>query len=210
VHHGFDHEAVSLSAGVQKMVRSDLGSSGVMFTMDTESGFDDAMFITASYGLGEAIVQGAVNPDEFYAYKPSVRAGRPSILRRSLGSKATRMVLTEDPAHDASTAMVAVAARRRDRFSITDDDVEELARLALVIEDHYGRPMDIEWAKDGLDGQLYMLQARPETVQSHRPPGVVRYRMSMPGRTLVEDACDCSARSTTWRPSRPATSSSRT
>jgi pyruvate,water dikinase len=172
VHHSFDHDVVALSAGVQRMVRSDLGTSGVMFTMDTESGFTDAVFITASYGLGEAVVQGAVNPDEFYVYKPALRADRPAILKRSIGSKATKMVYTDDRAVGRTTEFVDVPDAQRLLLSLTDEDVTELARQALVIEEHYGRPMDIEWGKDGVDGLLYVLQARPETVQSRarRPP----------------------------------------
>jgi pyruvate, water dikinase len=166
VHHKFEHAAVALSAGVQRMVRSDQGASGVMFTMDTESGFKDAVFITASYGLGEAVVQGAVNPDEFYAYKPNVRAGRPSVLKRGLGEKAKKMIYTADRSLGKTVEFVPVAAEDRQRFCLTDADIEALAKQALIIEDHYGRPMDIEWGKDGLDGQLYILQARPETVQS--------------------------------------------
>ncbi|GAB3019227.1 hypothetical protein GCM10011376_29780 [Nocardioides flavus (ex Wang et al. 2016)] len=166
VPHDFDHDSVALSAGVQQMVRSDIGASGVMFTMDTESGFDDAVFVTSSYGLGEAVVQGAVNPDEFYVYKPALRAGRPAILKRGVGSKATKMVYTADPSVGRSTAFVDTDPAERGLLSLTDADVEELARHALTIEEHYGRPMDIEWGKDGLDGQLYILQARPETVMS--------------------------------------------
>jgi pyruvate,water dikinase len=185
VHHEFDHDAVALSAGVQQMVRSDIGSSGVMFTMDTESGFDDAVFITSSYGLGEAVVQGAVNPDEFYVYKPALRAGRPAILKRGVGSKATKMVYTEDPAVGRTTEFVDTEAAERRLLSLTDDEVEQLARLALTIEEHYGRPMDIEWGKDGLDGELYVLQARPETVMSRA--GVrQRFRMDEKGEVVVE------------------------
>jgi pyruvate,water dikinase len=176
VHHGFEHEAVSLSAGVQRMVRSDLGASGVMFTMDTESGFEDAVFITSAYGLGEGVVQGAVNPDEFYVYKPALRAGRASVLKRGVGDKATKMVYTDDAAVGRTTEFVDVDAAERRLLSLTDDEVEELARHALTIEDHYGRPMDIEWGKDGLDGGLYVLQARPETVQS-RGGSLERFKM---------------------------------
>src|SRR6201995_4993254 len=145
------------------MVRSDVGASGVMFTMDTESGFPDAVFITSSYGLGEDVVQGAVNPDEFYVYKPSLRAGRPAILKRGVGGKATKMIFTEDRTVGRTTEFVEVAEAERGLLSLTDDEVGELARHALVIEDHYGRPMDIEWGKDGQDGALYILQARPGT-----------------------------------------------
>jgi pyruvate,water dikinase len=187
VHHSFAHEAVALSAGVQRMVRSDLGASGVMFTMDTESGFTDAVFITSSYGLGEAVVQGAVNPDEFYVYKPALRAGRPAILKRGIGGKATKMVYTADPTVGKTTEFVDVPESERGLLSLTDGEVEELARQALTIEDHYGRPMDIEWGKDGVDGQLYILQARPETVQSRVAAGSVqRYRMAGRGSLLIE------------------------
>ena len=161
------------------MVRSDVGASGVMFTMDTESGFTDAVFITSSYGLGEAVVQGAVNPDEFYVYKPALRAGRPAILKRGIGGKATKMIYTTDATVGQDHR---VRRRRRGRAracsSLTDAEVEELARHALTIEEHYGRPMDIEWGKDGRDGQLYILQARPETVKSRQSGGSVqRYRI---------------------------------
>ncbi|MGA8980538.1 MAG: phosphoenolpyruvate synthase, partial [Pedococcus sp.] len=187
VHHGFEHETVALSAGVQRMVRSDIGASGVMFTMDTESGFDDAVFITSSYGLGEAVVQGAVNPDEFYVYKPGLRAGRPAILKRGVGDKATKMVYTSDAAVGRTTEFVDVEPAVRHLLSLTDAEVEELARHALVIEDHYGRPMDIEWGKDGTDGQLYILQARPETVKSRQSATTVsRYRINERGPLLVE------------------------
>jgi pyruvate,water dikinase len=174
VHHGFEHHDVALSAGVQRMVRSDLGASGVMFTVDTESGFDRAVFITSSYGLGEAVVQGAVNPDEFYAYKPALRAKRPAILKRSVGEKAVKMVYADGTHVGGSTVFTDVPAADRVRFSITDAEVEELGRQALVIEEHYGRPMDIEWGKDGLDGELYILQARPETVVSRVDGSVMR------------------------------------
>ncbi|HEX5906027.1 MAG TPA: phosphoenolpyruvate synthase [Propionibacteriaceae bacterium] len=187
VHHDFSHEAVALSAGIQQMVRSDLGASGVMFTMDTESGFTDAVFITSSYGLGEAVVQGAVNPDEFYVYKPALRAGRPAILKRGIGGKATKMVYAADSTVGKTTEFVDVDEADRRLLSLTDAEVTELARQAVVIEEHYGRPMDIEWGKDGIDGQLYILQARPETVQSRVPAGSVqRYRMIGRGPLLVE------------------------
>jgi pyruvate,water dikinase len=176
-HHGFDHSAVALSVGVQQMVRSDIGASGVMFTLDTDSGFRDVVFITASYGLGETVVQGAVNPDEFYVYKPSLRAGKSAILRRNLGSKAVKMVYAETGAAER-VATVAVGAGERARFSLTDDDVVTLARQALIIEDHYGRPMDIEWAKDGESGEILILQARPETVQSRTGRTIRRYTLS--------------------------------
>ncbi|RLK52625.1 phosphoenolpyruvate synthase [Microbacterium telephonicum] len=174
VHHGFAHAEVALSAGVQRMVRSDIGASGVMFTVDTESGFDRAVFVTSAYGLGEAVVQGAVNPDEFYVSKPALRAGKAAILKRSVGEKAIAMRYTDSREAGASTAFVDVPASDRGRFSITDDEVTELARHALVIEDHYGRPMDIEWGRDGVDGKLYILQARPETVVSRESANVIR------------------------------------
>ncbi len=186
VHHGFDHAAVALSAGVQRMVRSDLGASGVMFTMDTESGFKDAVFITSSYGLGEAVVQGAVNPDEFYVYKPGLRAGRPAILRRGLGEKARKMIYTADRTLGKTVEFVDVPAAERSRFSLTDAQIEALARQALVIEAHYGRPMDIEWGKDGVDGKLYILQARPETVKSRASANVLRrYKLKKKGTVLT-------------------------
>ena len=177
VHHGFAHADVALSAGVQRMVRSDIGASGVMFTMDTESGFTDAVFVTSAYGLGEGVVQGAVNPDEFYVYKPALRDGRPAVLKRGVGDKATKMVYTDDATVGRTTEFVDVAPEDRRLLSLTDDEVEELARHALVIEDHYGRPMDIEWGKDGVDGQIYVLQARPETVQSRATGALERYKM---------------------------------
>jgi pyruvate,water dikinase len=186
VHHQFEHAAVALSAGVQRMVRSDLGASGVMFTMDTESGFPDAVFITSSYGLGEAVVQGAVNPDEFYVYKPALRAGRSAILKRGIGTKATKMIYTTDRTVGKTTAFVDVAPEDRAMLSLTDDEVEELARHALTIEGHYGRPMDIEWGKDGADGRLYILQARPETVKSRQQAGTLqRFRLNERGTMLV-------------------------
>jgi len=164
VHHGFKHEDVFLSAGVQLMVRSGVGSSGVLFTLDTESGFRDVVFVTSSFGLGEMVVQGAVNPDEFYVYKPTLSAGKPAILRRSLGSKAIRMVYSDVPGE--RVRIEDTPAELRNTFSISDEDVQELSKQALVIEQHYGRPMDIEWAKDGVSGKLFIVQARPETVKS--------------------------------------------
>ncbi len=185
VHHGFEHEQVALSAGVQRMVRSDIGASGVMFTLDTESGFRDVVFITASYGLGELVVQGAVNPDEFYVYKPALAASRPSILRRNIGSKHVRMGYAADGDGDhVETSPVDDADRMQ--FSITDTDVEELGRIAMAIEAHYARPMDIEWAKDGATGTLYVVQARPETVQSHDNQVIERYEMLEQGPILSE------------------------
>jgi pyruvate,water dikinase len=187
VHHRFEHEAVALSAGVQRMVRSDIGSSGVMFTMDTESGFDDAVFVTSSYGLGEAVVQGAVNPDEFYVYKPALRGGRPAILKRGVGSKATKMIYATQAAGGETTEFVDVDQADCRLLSLTDDEVTELARQALAIEQHYGRAMDIEWGKDGRDGQLYILQARPETVKSRQTTArIVRYRIRERGPVIVE------------------------
>jgi pyruvate,water dikinase len=185
VHQGFDHADVALSAGVQRMVRSDRGASGVMFTIDTESGFEDVVFITAAYGLGELVVQGQVNPDEFYVYKPGLREGRSAILRRTLGSKAQQMVYGASASERVRTVPVAEAARRR--FCLDDDDVETLARYAVAIEDHYGRPMDIEWGRDGDSGEIFILQARPETVES-RAEGhaVVRYELGERGPVLVE------------------------
>jgi pyruvate,water dikinase len=187
VHHGFAHAEVALSAGVQRMVRSDIGASGVMFTMDTESGFTQAVFITSSYGLGEAVVQGAVNPDEFYVHKPALAAGRPAVLKRGLGEKALQMTYTESRELGATVGFVPVPEQLARRFSLTDAEVEQLARYAVAIEAHYGRPMDIEWGKDGLDGGLYILQARPETVVSRRATGTVsRYRLNETGEVLVE------------------------
>ena len=186
VHHGFAHAQVALSAGVQRMVRSDKGASGVMFTMDTESGFRDAVFVTASWGLGEAVVQGAVNPDEFYVYKPSLRANKPAILKRGLGAKAKKMIYTADRTLGRTVEFTDVSAAERGRFCLSDADVEALARQALIIEDHYGRPMDIEWGKDGVDGKLYILQARPETVQSRANATILRrYKLKDRGKVLA-------------------------
>jgi pyruvate,water dikinase len=180
VHQGFAHADVALSAGVQRMVRSDLGAAGVMFTLDTESGFDKVVFITSAYGLGELVVQGAINPDEFYVDKRNLAAGRPAILRKTVGGKAQRMVFADTRAAGRSTATVEVPAEERVRFSITDAEAEALARAAVAIERHYGRPMDIEWGRDGQDGALYILQARPETVKSREESKdtLRRYRMS--------------------------------
>ncbi|UVY84632.1 phosphoenolpyruvate synthase [Brachybacterium sp. NBEC-018] len=186
VHHDFEHAAVALSAGVQKMVRSDIGAAGVMFTMDTESGFDGAVFVTSAYGLGEGVVQGAVNPDEFYVHKAGLEAGRPAILARQVGEKALKMVYTDDAAVGRTTAFVDVEPERRRRLSLTDEQVEGLARQALVIEKHYGRPMDIEWGLDGADGQLYILQARPETVQSRAGTTIEKHRLAERGEVRVE------------------------
>jgi len=177
-HQGYAHADVALSAGVQRMVRSDLGASGVMFTLDTESGFDQVVLITASYGLGETVVQGAVNPDEFYLYKPNLDTGRPAILRKTVGGKAIRMIFADGLKAGHSTTTVDVADDERHRFSITDAEAHELARYAVTIEKHYGRPMDIEWGRDGVDGRLYILQARPETVKSRENAGNLRrYRL---------------------------------
>jgi pyruvate,water dikinase len=187
VHHGFTHSEVALSAGVQRMVRSDVGASGVMFTMDTETGFNDAVFITSSYGLGEAVVQGAVNPDEFYVHKPALAAGRPAVLKRGLGEKTVQMVYTDSREVGRTVDFVPVPQDLRSRFSLTDAEVEQLARHALAIEAHYGRPMDIEWGKDGVDGELYILQARPETVESRKASGTVsRYTLTERSAVLVE------------------------
>lgn len=187
VHHGFDHAEVALSAGIQKMVRSETASSGVMFTLDTESGFNGVVFITSSYGLGETVVQGAVNPDEFYVHKKTFEAGRPAILRRNLGSKAIKMVYTDQANAGNSVETVKVETEQRSQFSITDDEVTELTRQAIIIEKHYKRPMDIEWAKDGDDGKIYIVQARPETVKSRSSGSVLeRYLMKETGKVLVE------------------------
>ncbi|WP_271408224.1 phosphoenolpyruvate synthase [Pseudomonas sp. Q1-7] len=187
VHQGFDHKLVALSAGVQRMVRSETGTAGVMFTLDTESGFRDVVFITAAYGLGETVVQGAVNPDEFYVHKPTLEAGRPAILRRNLGSKAIKMVYGDEAKAGKSVKTVDVERADRARFSLSDAEVTELAKQALIIEKHYGRPMDIEWAKDGDDGKLYIVQARPETVKSRASATVMeRYLLKEKGTVLVE------------------------
>jgi pyruvate,water dikinase len=185
VHKGFAHSSVALSAGVQRMVRSDLGASGVVFTLDTESGFRDVVFITSSWGLGEMVVQGAVNPDEFYVHKPMLRGGKFPVIRRGLGSKLHKMVFG-DHGSEKHVQTVDVPEAERSRFSLTDEDVIELARFALQIEEHYQRPMDIEWAKDGQDGKLYILQARPETVKSRKSAeGQERYRLKQKSEVLV-------------------------
>ena len=190
VHKGFAHADVALSAGVQRMVRSDLGAAGVMFTIDTESGFEDVVFITSSYGLGETVVQGAVNPDEFYVHKPMLSAGKRAVIRRNLGSKLIQMVFATAEEKKSSGRLVKtmdVPTELRNRYSLTDADVEQLAHYALVIEKHYGRPMDIEWGKDGTDGQLYILQARPETVKSQmKGQAEQRYKLKGRGTVLVE------------------------
>jgi pyruvate,water dikinase len=195
VHKGFAHADVALSAGVQRMVRSDLGAAGVMFTLDTESGFEDVVFITSSYGLGETVVQGAVNPDEFYVHKPMLRAGKQAVIRRSLGSKLIQMVFGSDEERRAGGRLVKtidVPAEQRNRYCLTDAEVQQLARYALVIEQHYGRAMDIEWGKDGTDGQIYILQARPETVKSQqRDKAELRYKLKgqqgQGGRTVLAE-----------------------
>lgn len=187
VHQGFEHSLVALSAGVQRMVRSETGASGVMFTLDTESGFRDCVFVTSSYGLGEMVVQGAVNPDEFYIHKPTLSAGRVSVLRRNLGAKAQKMIYSASGAAGKSVQVVDVDRAERARFSITDAEVEELSRQALIIEEHYGQPMDIEWAKDGDDGKLYIVQARPETVKSRQNVGTMeRYLLKQKGKVVCE------------------------
>ncbi len=187
VHQGFEHEGVALSAGVQRMVRSETGAAGVMFTLDTESGFRDAIFITSSYGLGETVVQGSVNPDEFYVHKQTLLADRPAILRRTLGSKMIKMVYGSEGTTGKSVETVDVDASERNKFSITDEQVQELARQAITIEKHYGQPMDIEWALDGDDGKLYIVQARPETVKSRSDMSVMeRYLLKDSGKVLVE------------------------
>lgn len=185
VHQGFKHEDVFLSAGVQLMVRSDVGASGVLFTLDTESGFRDVVFITSSYGLGENVVQGAVNPDEFYVYKPTLRQGKPAILRRSLGAKQIRMVYSDVPGERVRNE--DTPAELRSTFSLSDQDVHELAKQALVIEDHYQRPMDVEWAKDGVSGKLFIVQARPETVKSRaKATQIERFHLERRGEVIAE------------------------
>lgn len=185
VHQGFDHSQVALSAGIQQMVRSDLGASGVIFTLDTDSGFRDVVFVTASYGLGETVVQGAVNPDEFYLYKPALRAGRRAVLRRNLGAKAIKMVYGA-PGSKERVRTVDVAMPDRQRFCLDEQDLVTLAKQALIIEEHYGRPMDIEWGKDGSTGEIFILQARPETVQSRTGRTIQRYTLSKRSKILAE------------------------
>ena len=187
VHQGYDHRGVALSAGVQRMVRSDCASSGVMFSIDTESGFEDVVFVTSSYGLGEMVVQGAVNPDEFYVHKPTVSAGRPAVVRRNLGSKMTQMIYSSEQSHGKQVKIIDVEAAARQQFSLTDAEVEELAKQAIIIEKHYGRAMDIEWAKDGVDGKLYIVQARPETVRSREDSNSMeRYQLEGSAAIVVE------------------------
>ena len=186
-HHNFIHDEVAISAGVQQMVRSDLGASGVLFTLDTESGFNEVVFITSSYGLGELVVQGAVNPDEFYVHKAGLRAGRPAVIRRTLGTKAIKMIYDDGAGHEKRVKTLDVDSSSRLRFSLTTDEIEALALQALIIEEHYGCPMDIEWGKDGQDGKLYILQARPETVKSRQSTqGQERYTLTSRGPVLVE------------------------
>ncbi|MCF6282952.1 MAG: phosphoenolpyruvate synthase [Candidatus Polarisedimenticolaceae bacterium] len=184
VHQGFEHRLVALSAGIQKMVRSDIGAAGVAFSLDTESGFRDAVFITSSYGLGEMVVQGAVNPDEFYVHKPTLAAGRPAILRRNVGDKAIQMIY--NPGGENPVKTIDVPDELQNVFSITDEEIEELARQTVIIEKHYGRPMDVEWAKDGNDGKIYIVQARPETVQSQAGNVIERYTMNESGPIVTE------------------------
>lgn len=187
VHHGFSHKDVALSAGIQQMIRSDIGASGVMFTMDTESGFQEVVFITSSYGLGEMVVQGAVNPDEFYVYKPSLKMNRSAIIRRHLGTKLQKMVYSENASDKSTVKILPVSTEQQKIFSLTAEEAEALAVIAVTIERHYKRPMDIEWAKDGLDGQLYILQARPETVKSRANQQVLeRYYLQSKGDVLCE------------------------
>lgn len=189
VHKNFAHEEVALSAGLQQMVRSDVGVSGVMFTLDTESGFDGVVFITASYGLGETVVQGAVNPDEFYVYKNSLARGKPAVLSRSIGSKAIKMIYNDDPASDDLVKTVNVRAEESSVFCLNDVQLEELARQAVIVEQHYERPMDIEWALDGITGKIYIVQARPETVQSRENTNVIeRYQLNAKGKLIISGA----------------------
>ena len=186
-HHGFDHNKVALSVGIQRMVRSEAASAGVMFTIDTETGFEDVVFITSSYGLGETIVQGAVNPDEFYVHKKTLAAGQPAILRRNLGGKALKMVYGEEGIAGKSVVTQRVDRDQRRVFSISDAEVTELAKQAMIIEQHYQRPMDIEWAKDADDGKIYIVQARPETVQSRADTNVMeRYLLKETGKVILE------------------------
>ncbi len=185
VHHGFAHELVALSAGIQRMVRSDKGAAGVMFTLDTESGFRDVVFINAAYGLGETVVQGSVNPDEYYVHKPGLRRGKRCVIRKKLGDKAIRMVFASEAVAERSTRVEEVPAAYRHQFALSDDEILELSRYALTIEEHYGRPMDIEWGRDGLDGKLYILQARPETVKSRAGQVQTRFQLLEKGPVLT-------------------------
>jgi pyruvate,water dikinase len=187
VHQGYDHKGVALSAGIQRMVRSDCSASGVMFSIDTESGFEDVVFITSSYGLGEMVVQGAVNPDEFYVHKPTLAKGFPAVVRRNIGSKLTKMIYSDDLEHGKQVEIVDIDIADSRRFSLTDDEIMELAKQAVIIEKHYQRPMDIEWAKDGIDGKLYIVQARPETVRSREDMQVIeRFMLKGKAKTVCE------------------------
>ena len=187
VHQGYDHRGVALSAGIQRMVRSDIAASGVMFSIDTESGFEDVVFITSSYGLGEMVVQGAVNPDEFYVHKPTLANGNPAVVRRNIGSKAIKMVYAESDEHGKQVEIIDIDEADSNRFSLTDDEVQELAKQAVIIEKHYGRAMDIEWAKDGLDGKLYIVQARPETVKSRENANVMeQFQLQTTAKVIIE------------------------
>ena len=187
VHQGYDHKGVALSAGIQRMVRSDLASSGVMFSIDTESGFEDVVFVTSSYGLGEMVVQGAVNPDEFYVHKPTLAAGRPAVVRKTMGSKAIQMIYADTQEHGKQVKIEDVDGGLSNQFSLNDDEIMSLAKQAVIIEKHYGRPMDIEWAKDGLDGELYIVQARPETVRSNEEANVIEtFQLERRGKILTE------------------------
>ena len=187
VHQGYDHKGVALSAGIQRMVRSDCAASGVMFSIDTESGFEDVVFVTSSYGLGEMVVQGAVNPDEFYIHKPTLAKGFPAVVRRNLGSKLTKMIYSDDLEHGKQVDIVDIDVADSRQFSLTDDEVMELAKQAVIIEKHYKRPMDIEWAKDGIDGKLYIVQARPETVRSREDMQVIeRFMLKGKAKTVCE------------------------
>ncbi|HEY7866945.1 MAG TPA: phosphoenolpyruvate synthase [Psychromonas sp.] len=187
VHQGYDHRGVALSAGIQRMVRSDIAASGVMFSIDTESGFEDVVFITSSYGLGEMVVQGAVNPDEFYVHKPTLAKGNPAVIRRNIGSKAIKMIYAQSTEHGEQVKVVDIEASQSNQFSITDAEVQELAKQAVIIEKHYKCPMDIEWAKDGLDGKLYIVQARPETVKSRESGNVMeQYKLQSTAKIICE------------------------
>jgi pyruvate,water dikinase len=194
VHKGFTHAEVALSAGVQRMVRSDLGAAGVMFTIDTESGFKDVVFITSSYGLGETVVQGAVNPDEYYVHKPMLELGKKPVIRRNIGSKLIKMEFTNEAKAGRSVQTVDVPVELRNRYSLNDEEVVELAKYAVIIEKHYGRPMDIEWGKDGRDGKLYILQARPETVKSQQKATDAQQRFKLKGTGTVLTSAARSAR----------------
>ncbi|WP_286235634.1 phosphoenolpyruvate synthase [Thalassotalea sediminis] len=187
VHQGYDHRGVALSAGIQRMVRSDISASGVMFSIDTESGFEDVVFITSSYGLGEMVVQGAVNPDEFYVHKPTLTDGKPAVVRRNIGSKAIKMIYADTQEHGKQVEIVDVDESLSNKFSLTDEEVQLLAKQAMIIEKHYQRPMDIEWAKDGLDGKLYIVQARPETVRSREQANVMeQFQLQGSGAVICE------------------------